>query len=179
LKEQVNAGQCPEPDYIFVTAGTGGTMAGIEMGVRILGMNSRVVGVRITDWLSVNESLIANIVNRGYKLLKDSGARLPPLHLKGSDITMIHEFFGGEYAKITPECAEAKQLARDLENIILDTTYTAKTMAAMISFIKDHGLKDKNILFWHTYNSRDLAPFLDPECTPAKLPGEFHPYFQV
>jgi 1-aminocyclopropane-1-carboxylate deaminase/D-cysteine desulfhydrase-like pyridoxal-dependent ACC family enzyme len=179
LKKQIDAGECPEPDYIFITAGTGGTMAGIESAARVLGMETKVVGVRIADWIACNETLVASIVNRCYRLLRKSGADIPRFRSKGSDITMIHDFFGGEYARITPEGLKARDMAKQLDDIILDTTYTAKTMAAMIKYLSENDLKDKTVLFWHTFNSRELTPFLSPECSPEKLPGEFHKYFQT
>ncbi len=178
LKKQIEAGEVPEPDYIFVTAGTGGTMSGIELGARLNGLKTKVVGVRITDWIACNESLVANIVNRTIGLLKKSGADIPSLKYSGKDITMIHEFFGGEYAKITDEGVQAKNLAAEVEGLTLDTTYTAKTMAAMIKYLKENDLKDKNVLFWHTYNTRDLTPFLDGKACPEGLPKPFHGYFE-
>lgn len=178
LKRQVDAGEVPDPDYIFVTAGTGGTMAGIELGARLLNMKVRVVGVRITDWIACNERLVASIVNRAFRYLKKRGADLPPMKWKGSDISMIHEFFGGEYAKITNEGVNAKSLLAEVEDLVLDTTYTAKTMAAMIRRLEDQGLRDKTVLFWHTYNTRDLSPFLDEAADPDRLPRSFQAYFK-
>ncbi|MHA2094355.1 MAG: 1-aminocyclopropane-1-carboxylate deaminase/D-cysteine desulfhydrase, partial [Candidatus Hodarchaeales archaeon] len=35
LKDQIDSGLLPEPGYIFVAAGTTGTMAGIELGLRL------------------------------------------------------------------------------------------------------------------------------------------------
>lgn len=177
LKEQIDAGELPMPDYIFVTAGTGGTMAGIELGARVLAMPTKVMGVRITDWIACNERLVASIVNRAVKSLRDAGADLPPLKYTGRDINLIHDFFGGEYAKITPEGVEAKKTIAELEGLTVDTTYTAKTMAAMIRFVKEKGLKNKNILFWHTYNTRDLSPFISADSCPEKMPEEFRGYF--
>jgi D-cysteine desulfhydrase len=177
LKRQIDAGEVPEPDYIFVTAGTGGTMAGIMLGAHLLGLKTKTVGVRITDWIACNERLVASIVNRGYNLLKKSGADLPPKKWSKNDVTMIHEFFGGEYAKITDEAARTKKHLKEIEDITLDTTYTAKTMAAMVAYLKQHDLKDKKVLFWHTYNTRDLTPFIDDRACPEKMPGPFQAYF--
>ncbi|HUT53120.1 MAG TPA: pyridoxal-phosphate dependent enzyme [bacterium] len=178
LKDQIDAGLLPPPDYIFVTAGTGGTMAGIELGARALGLPTRVVGVRITDYIACNERLVASIVNRAAKALRQAGADLPVKKCHGRDVTLIHDFFGGEYAKITPEAVEARKTCAELEGLTLDTTYTAKTMAAMIQHLKAHGLKDQNVLFWHTYNTRDLSPFLSPDSCPEKMPAPFQGYFK-
>ncbi len=178
LKKQIAAGLLPEPDYIFVTAGTGGTMAGIQLGTKVLGMKTKTVGVRITDYVACNERIVASILNRAVKHLRKGGAALPELRFKKSDISMIHEFFGGEYAKITDEALAAKKLVSEIENLTLDTTYTAKTMAAMIKYLKDHDLKDKNILFWHTYNTKDLTRFLDKNLGGKDLPQPFQCYFK-
>jgi 1-aminocyclopropane-1-carboxylate deaminase/D-cysteine desulfhydrase-like pyridoxal-dependent ACC family enzyme len=177
LKQQIDAGEMPEPDYIFVTVGTGGTVAGIEIGARVLGLKSQVVGVRITDYIACNERLVASIVNRGVKLLRKAGADIPPLKIKGSQINMIHDFFGGEYARITEEALAARKQLKEAEDITLDTTYTAKTMAAMIDFIRNKEVTGKTILFWHTYNTRDLEPFIADTADPKQLPAPFHTYF--
>jgi D-cysteine desulfhydrase len=178
LKEQIDAGEMPEPDYIFVTAGTGGTMAGIELGARVLGMKTKVIGVRITDWIACNERVVASIVNRTCKYLRKSGADLPAHKSKARDVNLIHEFFGGEYAKITDEGVEAKTMLKEIEDLVLDTTYTAKTMAAMIKYLAENDFKEKTVLFWHTYNTRDLAPFISGEASPAKMPEPFQQYFR-
>jgi 1-aminocyclopropane-1-carboxylate deaminase/D-cysteine desulfhydrase-like pyridoxal-dependent ACC family enzyme len=179
LKKQIDAGMLPEPDYIFVTAGTGGTMAGIELGARLTGMQTTVVGVRITDYIALNEWMVASIVNRLANLLRESGAKIPPLRYRKQDITLIHDFFGGEYAKITPEGKAARSIAAEAEGLVVDTTYTAKTMAAMIHRLQGPDLRGKKVLFWHTYNTRDLTPFLDPQLSARDLPGEFQCYFEA
>jgi len=178
LKKQIDAKMLPSPDYIFVTAGTGGTMAGIQLGAKVLGINTKTVGVRITDYIACNERLVASIINRAYRHLKKAGADLVPMKFTAKDIIMIHDFFGGEYAAITEEGKAAKKLAAEVEGLVLDTTYTAKTMAAMLKYLKEHDLKDKNILFWHTYNTRDLTKFLDPKLSSKDLPQDFQCYFQ-
>ncbi len=178
LKQQIDHGQMPEPDYIFVTAGTGGTMAGIQLGAKVLGLKTKVIGVRIADYIAINEYMLANIINRTNRCLTDAGAPLGKLKLKAKDVTLIHEFFGGEYARITDEGMDAKNLLQELEDLTLDTTYTAKTMAAMVKYLSEHDLSDKTMLFWHTYNTRDLSPFLDKKADYKQLPEEFHCYFQ-
>jgi len=178
LKKQIDAGELPEPDYMFVTAGTGGTMAGIQLGAAVLNMKTKTVGVRITDYIACNERIVASIMNRALKHLNRAGAGIKPMRFRSSDIMMIHNFFGGEYARVTEEGKAARSLLAETEGITLDTTYTAKTMAAMLNYLKDSELKTKNILFWHTYNTRDLTPFLDPKLSAQDLPEAFQAYFK-
>jgi len=177
LRKQIERGECPEPDYIFVTAGTGGTMAGIQLGAKVLGMKSKTIGVRITDYIACNERIVASILNRAVKHLRKAGADIPDLRFNKNDITLIHDFFGGEYAKVTDEALAAKKTLMEIEGLTLDTTYTAKTMAAMLKYLKDNDLRDKNILFWHTYNTKDLNKFLSPNLSAKDLPEAFQCYF--
>jgi hypothetical protein len=61
--------------------------------------------------------------------------------------------------------------------IRLDPTYTAKTFAAVMDFMEQEAGSGATVLYWHTYNSRDLgaeAVGVDYR----SLPGAFHGYFE-
>src|SRR3990172_4075315 len=51
LAEQVRAGVCPEPAELYVAVGSGGTLAGLVLGLRLAGLRTRAVGVLVTDVL--------------------------------------------------------------------------------------------------------------------------------
>ena len=51
LAEQIKTGEVPQPDDIFVPVGSNGTIAGLEVGLRLAGLPIRVVGVRVSDRL--------------------------------------------------------------------------------------------------------------------------------
>lgn len=177
LKEQIEAGVIPEPDYIFVTVGTGGTMAGLELGVHLADLKSKVVGVRVLDRIFANERIIAWEINRTLALLKRCGCAAHCPKCSAADIMLEHEFFGDAYAGPTEEGGEAIRTAMETEGLSLDVTYTGKTMAAMMDFIKRNRSNDKVFLFWHTLNSVDLNPFLENAPDPKELPRKFHRYF--
>ena len=50
-------------------------------------------------------------------------------------------------------------------------------MAAVMSFVGQDDNAQKNIMFWHTFNSVDLTPFLKDAPHPTELPAKFHRYF--
>lgn len=89
------------------------------------------------------------------------------------EIIISHDFTGNEYGEKTPEGTHAAQLLKNLESIQLDQTYTAKTVAALISYSQK--LTPKSIiLFWNTYDSKEIQ--FDPYYY-KRLPKEFHVYF--
>ena len=49
LSEQVAKGELPEPDFIYVAAGTMGTASGLTLGLKIAGLKSRMVAVTVTS----------------------------------------------------------------------------------------------------------------------------------
>ena len=62
-------------------------------------------------------------------------------------------------------------------NIKLEGTYTGKTFAALIDDAKKSSLRDKVVLFWNTYNSRDFSETI-AAIDYHQLPRCFHRYFE-
>jgi D-cysteine desulfhydrase len=178
LKEQIEEGLLPEPDSIFVTAGTGGTMAGLQLGLRMAGLKSEVVGVRVLDRIFCNKPVIAWEINRTIKYLERCGGRLHVPRHHAKDIILTHDFYGKEYAGPTEEGRKAIEVTLEYEKLPLDVTYTGKTMAALMDYVKSGGNAGKTILFWHTLNSVDLNCFLKCAPDPTALPAKFHCYWR-
>ncbi|MGW4284332.1 pyridoxal-phosphate dependent enzyme, partial [Nocardia sp. NPDC004750] len=49
LAAQIAAGELPEPGHIVTAVGSGGTAAGLALGLRLAGLRTRVVGVVVND----------------------------------------------------------------------------------------------------------------------------------
>lgn len=169
---QVRAGLCPMPDVVYVTLGTGATYAGILLAFHLMGIKAKVVGVRITEKIVTNEYITANLLNRTVAFMRRHGADVPDIRFKPTDLFLEHGFFGGEYARSTPEAEDAIQKVRDKMGLMLDTTYTGKTFAALLKHADEGKLRGLNVLYWHTLNSVDLRPMikdLSVECLPPKI----------
>lgn len=176
LKRQVDEGLLPEPENIFVTYGSGSTAAGLIVGARLAGLESRVVAVRVVDRVACNRRILGFHVNRVARFLSRV-CDACPRRISPSEITLIEDFAGPTYARFTPEGLEAVREARECDGIKLDGTYTGKTMAAALAFIRRNGLERKAALFWNTLSSVDLqgqVEGLDYHVLPAPL----HRYFE-
>lgn len=177
LKEQIVAGLLPEPEYIFVPLGTGGTMAGLVLGSKIAGLKTRIVGVRVVDRIISNSLSVKRYAYGCAKLLSKYIPELKGLSIKFSNLTVLHDYFGQGYAHFTREGIQAVKTLYETEGIKLEGTYTGKTLAGMLDFVKKNNLESQNILFWNTYNSRTIFPSTKG-VDYTKLPKKLHWYFE-
>jgi D-cysteine desulfhydrase len=175
LADQIAAGECPEPEHIVVALGSNGTAAGLLLGLRLAGLSSRLVAVRISDIGTVDADTVVDLANRAADLLRRGGATLPPARLMPSDVTVVSDWLGAGYGHHTAAGERAQALLAETEDLALDPTYTAKTMAAVLDMLEDGRLGGGTVLYWHTYNA---LPLPEPDLAAFhRLPSAFHRFF--
>jgi D-cysteine desulfhydrase len=145
LKAQIEAGMLPEPKLIFVALGTCGTMAGLVVGTRLAGLQSRIIGVRVVGRVMGNRWRVARLARRTLKLINPSEA------ISRREIALWHHDFGRGYAIPTEDSLRAVQLMREHEGIQLENTYTGKALAGLIRYVETYRCEEQPILFWNTY----------------------------
>ena len=150
LKSQIEEGILPEPRFIFVPVGTCGTIAGLIVGVRLAGLRTQIVGVRVADWVVANSWAISRMVKRTLRLI---GA-VDVDYINPRRIELWHDDFGKGYAIPTEAGTRAVALMAECEGIRLENTYTGKTLAGLVHYIKAQECEGEPILFWHTYGGR-------------------------
>ncbi len=160
LKEQHENGELPIPDFIFCSLGSGGTAAGISIGLALIGWPTQVIAVRVVDFIVANKFTSNLLIRRTLKLLKRNGVSLPNRNW-GSNLRIEHNYFGKGYSQPTDLGEQSIELFKSHENQLLDSTYTGKTFAPIIDLSKDVSFKNKHILFWQTLNSRNLDKILN------------------
>ncbi len=177
LKEQIMEGTMPEPDFIYVALGTMGTAVGLILGLKAANLKSRVVSVRVVDEKFANVIEMIKLFHKTNSLLYSLDPSFPKLEFSERDMDIRHEFFGQQYALFTKEGMEAVSYMEKCEGIKLDGTYTGKAFACLIDDAKKQQLRNKVILFWNTYNSRDFSDILSA-VDYHQLPRCFHYYFE-
>lgn len=187
------------PDVIYLPMGTGGTLAGLLVGLKLAGLKTRVEAIRVVDPAFRNEThvkklcdeLCAKLFSRfslteDRKARKDNPSFLRELRDLGvekipvveeSDIAIRNEFFGEGYGSPTPAGREAVELFQSLENVQLETTYTGKCAAALLRDLRTGKLDGQTVLYWNTLNSRDFSADIE-NIDFHDLPPEFHPCFE-
>jgi len=152
LAAQVERGDLPEPSHVLVALGSGGTAAGLVLGLRIAGLRTRVVAVQVNDRTPLDPARVARLARRAGRLLAQRGARLEVGPVAAGDLDVEKRWLGAGYGHRTPEAEDAIRVARD-EGIALEPVYTGKTMAALLALRERRELGAGPLLYWHTHNA--------------------------
>ncbi len=157
LKNQIDAGDLPEPQYIIAPIGTGGTVGGLALGTILAGIKTKVIGVRVsTSHLgplkTCTPETVQKLMQKTYGSLKNKCDLVPEINIPTPVIN--DNYYGQGYGYPTEKGQIASRMLKEKENITLDPCYTAKAFAAVL----DQCGQDKTepILFWHTYNGVNL-----------------------
>jgi D-cysteine desulfhydrase len=154
LAAQVQDGALPEPSHVVVALGSGGTTAGLMLGLRLAQLRTRVVGVVVNDALRLDARAMVRLARRTERLLRHRGAQLPPVALDEPDVTIVRDWLGLGYGHGTPDGTRAQTAASEREGLSLDPVYTAKAMAALMAMNADHRFGKGPVLYLHTDGPR-------------------------
>jgi D-cysteine desulfhydrase len=129
IAQQVEDGVLPEPATLVVPIGSGGTAAGLALGMQLAGLDTQVLGVVVNDAFPLDAPVIARLANRTAQLLRDRGAHDVP-HIEPTDLSTRDDWLGTTYGDPTPASTEmvASVAAQGLE---LEPVYTGKALAAV------------------------------------------------
>ena len=183
LKNQIDQKIFNEPDTIFIAGGTVGTAAGLVAGCKLFNLKSKVHIVMVTPSITSNPSAVKRNANKAIKYLRKKDKSIPKIKINEDDFIFVTGYLGSGYGTKTLRGQYAVDKVYELEgyqkDFILETTYTGKTMAAMLDYLKQEENKNKTVLFWNTYNSNDLDKYLkETDFQYKKLPKKFHKFFE-
>ena len=176
LKEQVAEGKLPEPDLIYVACGSMGTTIGLTLGVKVAGLKTRVIPVRVASTKSSNKKKFLNLLQQTNALLHSADPSFPKFPMVEDELVLRSDFAGKTYALFTKEGMQAIRLMGENEGTELEGTYTGKALAALIHDAESGDIKDKVVLFWNTLNSRNFSDAIK-DIDYRQLPKPFHKYF--
>jgi len=176
LKEQIAAGDLPEPGVIYVAMGSMGTAAGLMLGLRAAGLSAQIVPVRVIEPALANARRMLRLLRGATAMLRGADPGFPLLTWSLRDLQIRDDYFGAGYARFTEEGVKAAHLLRIMAGIPANGAYTAKAFAALAGDAAARKLEGKVVLFWNTFNSRDLAGAA-ATVDYRGLPRHFHSYF--
>ncbi|HOD96472.1 MAG TPA: pyridoxal-phosphate dependent enzyme [Candidatus Hydrogenedentes bacterium] len=179
LKEQILEGLLPEPDFIYMPAGTLGSCVGLALGLLAAGLNSRVMAVSVTAPPFANMKRARALFQGCLQLLRNHDPSFPVFTSDEMPLTLREDYFGEDYALFTPEGMEAVHIARAALGLQLEGVYTGKTFAALLGDSSDGRLEGKNILFWNTHgiNAQGTAAASKDTQDWSSLPIPLQKYF--
>ncbi|CAM4459206.1 D-cysteine desulfhydrase [Mycobacterium basiliense] len=155
LAAQVQAGAMPAPSSVVTAVGSGGTVAGLYLGLALAGLtDTQVIGIVVNDKLHLDHRSITSLADRAARLLESRGANLPHTDLPANRLMLLRDWLGAGYGHPTSQGTHALQHARETEGLDLDPVYTAKTMAALLDLAANDRLPGGPTLYLHTNGPR-------------------------
>jgi 1-aminocyclopropane-1-carboxylate deaminase/D-cysteine desulfhydrase-like pyridoxal-dependent ACC family enzyme len=164
LAGQIARGELPRPSAIVVALGSGGTAAGLLVGLARSGLlvgsdgapPVELVAVQVVDapFASAAQTLSLSLAIRrrlGEPLTRAALAR------SSAALRIERRFLGQGYGRPTAEGEAATALA-SLEGLTLDPTYTSKTFAAALAEARRRGQggsRGASVLFWNTLSAKE------------------------
>ncbi len=140
-------------DSIVCAVGSGGTHAGLLLGTKLVGLETRVWGVPVSDTAETFRAKIMAIIAEAVATYGLDVTIAP------SEVLLLDGYAGLGYGLSRPEeLAVIASLARE-EGIILDPVYTAKAMLGLLDQVKrDRTRFGEHVLFIHTGGLFGLFP---------------------
>ncbi len=177
LAGQIECGDVPPPDRLYVGAGTMGTAAGVALGLALAEVDTEVQAVRVSDSSIMNRKALDLLLNKTALMMRRHDDSVPADLASHARIRIRDEFFAPGYAQGTAATDEAIAFAKDELDLTLETTYTGKAMSALLSDWRRRERENANVLYWHTYNSVPFDVPTDRPINDAALPDDFLKYF--
>ena len=177
LCEQIKNGEIELPDKIFVGTGTMGTAVGLALGIALAGMKVEINAVRVSDRAIMNGAAMRTLLRKTIAMMRVFDESIPADLEAATNIRVRNSFYGPGYAQGTDATDEAIKFAHDQLGLTLETTYTGKTMAALLADMRDPDKENLSYLYWHTYNSVPFEESSDKPSDGRALPGQFLKYF--
>lgn len=154
LAEQVARGEMPAPARIVLPLGSGGTSAGILLGLAIAGVDAEVVAVRVAPRIAANAWRVRALARRTARLLERLTGERVRLPARRS-LRIVHGEYGAGYGHETRRGREAARALMDAYGTATDQTYGAKALAAALDRAgRDGGRSGAGAtLLWLTFDA--------------------------
>jgi L-cysteate sulfo-lyase len=149
-------------DAVVHASGTGGTQAGLLIGLGLLAPSVEVIGVDVD---AEAERVRADVT----RLAADVADFLDvPDVLTRHPVEVVPEYAGDNYGIPTPGTIEAIALAAQLEGLVLDPVYSGKGLAGLIGMIRQGRFgPGQHVLYVHTGGAPGLFAYRSAFPTPA------------
>lgn len=135
-------------DYIFFASSSGGTQAGLKLGVDLFGIDIKLMPISI-DKLGYGDMTLDEAV---LELLLDGQKALGiKKEYSIDDATLIRGYDIQGYGVVTSNERKAINVLAQSEGIMLDPVYSARAFYGMMDYLENGKLRNNsNVLFWHT-----------------------------
>lgn len=151
LDEQIRVGSLPVPRTIYLPFATGGSVAGLLIGLAAAGLETRVVAVQTVDGIIANQRRLERLIRKTLAVL---GTDQDFFRQCLERLEVIDgQNLGSGYRDVPPAVAEAVDVARQ-HGLNLEPVFSGKAFAALLDALPQ--FPDGELLFWNTHDQHNL-----------------------
>lgn len=134
-------------DAIFHATGTGGTMAGLAAGRKLLAGEEKIISVSVSPKeVPAYLQKVEGIANRVLERLGAEGRVVA-----GEDLNLETGYYLPGYEQPNALASEAIRLLARREGLFVDPVYTGKALAGLLDYVRRGKIaQGSRVLFWHT-----------------------------
>ena len=132
-------------DYLFHGTGTGGTLAGLVAGKKILNSETSIISINASPKPMEHYSKIAKLATEALAYIGSDK------QISEDDLHFDQNYYAPGYEIPNERSSEAIKLLARTEGILLDPVYTGKAFAGMLDYIRTEKIpQGSTVVFWHT-----------------------------
>ncbi|MGI9248520.1 MAG: 1-aminocyclopropane-1-carboxylate deaminase/D-cysteine desulfhydrase [Woeseiaceae bacterium] len=177
LASQIAAGELAAPDRIYIATGTMGSAAGLALGLALAELSTELHTVRVVDDFVASPRAFERLMRKTASMMHRLDPSIPVDLADRTRICWRDEFLAGGYAIADSVTENARKVAGDELDLLLESTYTGKAMAALLHDQLAREYAGESYLFWNTYNSQPLPITANRPRSADNIPQEFMCYF--
>ena len=149
-------------DGIVLATGSAATQAGLLTGLRAMGSDIPVYGFCVRRDQAAQAERVFNTAQRVSKMIGYEGV------VASSDVWVDDRMLHPGYGQLNERLLAAIRLTARCEGLLLDPTYSGKSMAGLIHLVTNgHFTRDQTVVFLHTGGTPALFGY--PEILQSKL----------
>ncbi len=136
-----------QADYLFVSTGTGGTLAGLAAGRAALKQDTKLIGIQVSPQnVKAYKEKITGLAEEALTWIGNEEGII-----KESDFECDARFYGAGYEVPCEEANAAIRYLAQKEGILTDPVYTGKGFYGMLEYLRNQWIpKGSTVVFLHT-----------------------------
>jgi 1-aminocyclopropane-1-carboxylate deaminase/D-cysteine desulfhydrase-like pyridoxal-dependent ACC family enzyme len=145
-----------DPDRLYVAVGSGLTLAGLALGLKVAGRRCRVIGISVQQPAARIVPWVVESANAASRL---AGFAMP---FSAGDFDVDDRHIGAAYGVPSEASLAAVAMAGRYEGLVLDPVYTGKALGGMIAQVREGSvMPGQTIVFLHSGGTPGLFVHAD------------------
>lgn len=146
LAEQVRSGALVTPDVVYCALGTGGTVAGLALGLGLAGLKTEVCAVSTTERIFSSSIVVRRQIAAAARWLRAMGVACD--EAQAVRVRFMRDQLGRGYGIATAQSLAAREIG-SAEGVPIEPIYTGKAFAGLLADAAA-GRAGKHALLWNT-----------------------------